>query len=210
MKLPIPNISIPELPKVSLPKSKWKKAPVQNDSHPELSEEEMMAVAQQQFKKKYHFRLFRHDLVSTVVIGALLLIYVIGVLSIMSIKTVRGDGMSPSAKAGSFVVIDRAAYQFRSPARGDIVLSGGKIFRIIGLPGETISLNGGNVYIDDMIADETYLPDRTSTYDCGIREFKLNDGEYFTLCDNRNCYDDSRSGFYVTNNTITGKVIWVY
>lgn len=103
----------------------------------------------------------------------------------------------------------RFVYPFRTPKRGDIVVveaPGGEgdsqrdyIKRVIGLPGETVQIKKGNVYINDEQLDEPYL--NTSTSDCGgtgvnpglCEPYVVPEGTVVLLGDNRNNSQDSRS-----------------
>lgn len=143
---------------------------------------------------------------------------------------------------GEKIIINEATYIFNKPERGDVVVfqteeSGDKYFikRVIGLPGETVEIKDGEIYVtlkdgkEDFKLNEPYLnPENqgnTKAYFSDFTVFEVPAGHYLTLGDNRKSSTDSRSCFqssisesctsnrdnaYVDENLIRGKawVIW--
>jgi signal peptidase I len=109
---------------------------------------------------------------------------------------VSGNCMDPSLRTGERILGSKIVYRFESPARGDIVVfkypeDPNKIFikRIIGLPGETIEMRAGQVYINGNPLREPYLlHDPHGSY--GPEQIKL--GYLFVMGDNRDQSNDSR------------------
>lgn len=113
---------------------------------------------------------------------------------------VQGASMETTLSDGDNLIVDKISYRFNEPKRYDIIVFPYQyeekkyyIKRIIGLPGETVSIDDlGNIYIDGEVVEESY--GREVILDPGIaREpIELADDEYFVLGDNRNNSSDSR------------------
>lgn len=130
-----------------------------------------------------------------------------------------GDSMSPVLRNGDVVLINRIVYDARKPKRGEIIAfrpNGNEnahycIKRVVGLPGETVQIKDGKVYIDGKVQKKNIY---TSDLDfAGIAEKKLTLGEteYFVLGDNSAGSDDSRLADIgnVKREDIGGKVWFV-
>ena len=113
------------------------------------------------------------------------------------------------------IIKDRVAYFFHEPERGDVTIfhppgnrQGDYIKRIIGLPGDTIEIKMGAVYVNDAKLDEPYIKDPPNyTYPLT----KVPENNYFVLGDNRNISNDSHSGWMLPRQNIIGEVwlsIW--
>ncbi len=109
--------------------------------------------------------------------------------------------------------------QFKNVERGDIVIFPALEYagedclyvkRVIGLPGETLEIHDGAVYIDGKVLKETYLPEDMK-YEFG--PYNVPEGCYFLLGDNRNYSGDARywtKNKYVSEDDILAKVIFKY
>ena len=113
---------------------------------------------------------------------------------------VSGHSMETTLSHGDQLIVDKISYRFCDPDRYDIVVFPYQyeektyyIKRIIGLPGETVQIVDGYVYIDGQQLDEHY--GNEVMLDPGIAEepVTLGDDEYFVLGDNRNNSQDSRA-----------------
>src|SRR3989344_3260183 len=114
---------------------------------------------------------------------------------------VRGQSMEPNFYNGDYLIVDELSYQFRAPERGEVVVfkypndtTQRYIKRIVGLPGETIAINYGKVFVYQdslpVALDElAYLPQTTQTQ--GDIKIVLGKEEYFVLGDNRALSADS-------------------
>lgn len=130
---------------------------------------------------------------------------------------VSGSSMVPTFHDREYLVINKIGYYLGKPDRGDvIVLKYPKntkeyfIKRIIGLPGDTIKIDKGSIYISNQqypngrALEEKYLPTGLVTY--GSPEpVTLKSGEYFVLGDNRGASSDSRFWGILPENDIVGK-----
>lgn len=134
------------------------------------------------------------------------------------VKTaVAGVSMEPTLMEGQVVIVNKIEYYLKSPKRNDVIVykqsnrehSYYEIKRVIGLPGETVKIKNGIIYINDEVLKEKI---RTETIEnAGLAEegIKLDDNEYFVLGDNRNDSEDSRfaSVGNVLRNEILGKAV---
>ena len=125
---------------------------------------------------------------------------------------VEGDSMQPGLASGQHLLVDRLAYRFRPPARGDVVVlrDPGQpglhcIKRIIGLPGEHIRMELGWVFIDGHALEEPYSGGEVLSATPLPNQWLLDHGEYFVLGDRRQDSRDSRSFGPVQWSDIIGK-----
>lgn len=151
------------------------------------------------------------------IIGTLVAVFLaFAIIFFAGMRTsVIGDSMEPSLYNGQEILINRFLYMLSSPKRGDVVVflpNGNQnthyyVKRIVGLPGETVQIKEGRVYIDGVLLGEEDLYD--TMIDAGIaeNEIELDTDEYFVLGDNRNSSEDSRSGNIgaVVRDNIIGK-----
>ena len=114
---------------------------------------------------------------------------------------VDGHSMETTLYDGDNLWVDKLSYRFRDPKRYEIVVFPFKykentyyIKRIIGLPGETVQVKDGYVYIDGEKSDEHYGNERMVDPGIAAVPITLGEDEYFVLGDNRNHSSDSRVG----------------
>ena len=126
---------------------------------------------------------------------------------------VEGGSMEPSLHDGEFVVINRLAYRWNDPVRGEIIVfrfpldpERRFIKRIIGLPGDTVTVRDGQVLVNSLSLEEPYVsaPPR---YD---GTWTVEEGHVFVLGDNRNNSSDSQNWGSLRKDEIIGKAIIVY
>ncbi len=125
---------------------------------------------------------------------------------LVSFSVVAGASMSPTFPPGTLLCTERITEPLQ---RGDVVLlnDGRKSYaikRIVGMPGETVHVWRGYVFINNSMLAEPYLPKLTYTYPTSGRgaAFLLDDEQYFVLGDNRANSTDSRSYGPVTRSQI--------
>ena len=151
------------------------------------------------------------------IVGGMIVIFLAFVLVYsVGIKTsVVGDSMEPVLYNGQEILMNRVVYRLSSPKRGDVVVflpNGNQnshyyVKRVVGLPGETIQIQGGKVYVDGVLLDEDETFDKMADAGIAENELKLAVDEFFVLGDNRNSSEDSRSGNIgaVKKDNIAGK-----
>lgn len=112
---------------------------------------------------------------------------------------VSGESMENTLDDGDQLIVDKLTYRFHDPERFDIIVFPFRykdntyyIKRIIGLPGETVQIADGEIYINGEVLEESY--GREVMQDAGLaaEPITLGDDEYFVLGDNRNYSSDSR------------------
>jgi len=152
-------------------------------------------------------------------------VLVIAFVLAMIIKTfvietteVSGVSMMNTLHHGEKLLVNRFIYKFKDPERGDIIVflpenekDRNYIKRIIALPGETIDIRDGKVYINDKELKEDYIDVSTYKLPENGREFPytLSEGEYFAMGDNRINSLDSRSANVgnVTKENVRGQAV---
>ncbi|MBI5654788.1 signal peptidase I [Candidatus Uhrbacteria bacterium] len=130
---------------------------------------------------------------------------------------VKGASMEPSFFDHEYLIIDELSYRFTQPERGDIVVfrypADPKQFfikRVIGLPGETVEVAGGQIKIyndknpNGVVLDETKYLDQM--YTAMTRTVTLKNNEYYVMGDNRVASLDSRIFGPVERSSIVGRV----
>ncbi len=134
---------------------------------------------------------------------------------------VKGASMEPNFHDREYLIIDEISYRFNEPERGQVIVFRYPnnpqeyfIKRVIGLPGETISMIDGEIFIyntsnpDGFKLDESsYLTDNIKTYVTDEEPVVLGSNEYFVLGDNRYASKDSRTFGSLNESFITGKVL---
>ncbi len=132
---------------------------------------------------------------------------------------VDGRSMYPTFHDQEYILTDKISYKRHSPERGDVIVFHAPppfttdfIKRIIGLPGETVMVQGGYVFINGARLSEMYLPSNYITTEKSfLRDgvpYKIPDGYYIVFGDNRDFSSDSREWGPVSEKSIVGKA-WV-
>ena len=156
------------------------------------------------------------DLFSLIIyIGIVIIICFLIITFVGQRTTVKGDSMYPTLSNKDNLWIDKLAYRLHDPRRFDIIVfpyddDEFYIKRIIGLPGETVQIKEGKVYINGEILDDPY--GETPMVESGIvsSPVLLKEDQYFVLGDNRNRSHDSRYSDvgFIKRSKITGKAVF--
>jgi signal peptidase I len=159
-------------------------------------------------------------------VGELLHVVIISLAIIIPVRYfliqpfyVKGASMEPNFYDHEYLVIDEISYRFNTPTRGDIVVfrypndpSQFFIKRVIGLPGERVTISGGKITVYNKEHPEGFALDETSylgtTYTSGEKDVQLTEGEFYLLGDNRTASLDSRIFGPVPVGFLIGRV-WI-
>jgi signal peptidase I len=147
------------------------------------------------------------------VLPALVIVLVINMFLAQATR-VEGQSMEPSLHDNQRLIIEKVSYYVHPPRRGDIIVlrlpnrrSDPLIKRVIGVPGETVEIRDGRVFIDGEALDEPYL--NVSTY-AGLAPEVVPDDQVFVLGDNRGFSNDSRAFGFVPFSDIVGRAWFRY
>ena len=113
---------------------------------------------------------------------------------------VSGSSMETTLSNEDNLIVDKITYRFSDPQRFDMIVFPFQyeedtyyIKRIIGMPGETVQIDGeGNIYINDELLEESYGREVMESPGRAFEKITLAEDEYFVLGDNRNSSSDSR------------------
>lgn len=123
---------------------------------------------------------------------------------------VEGASMEPNFHDKEYLIIDEISYRFQEPQRGEVIVFRNPkntkqyyIKRVIGLPGETVEISGGEVLINGKAIKEPYIENLSKQ---SFSALTLTDDEYFVLGDNRPVSQDSRYFKGLKREYIIGRV----
>jgi signal peptidase I len=152
------------------------------------------------------------DLAFSVLIAVILIVFIY-----QPVK-VEGTSMMPTLTDQERIFINKFTYHFGlgSIERGDMVVfwfpldpQKSYIKRVIGVPGDTVYIDAGQVYVNGHVLNEPYVPedyhDRVS-----YEEHRIPADQYFVLGDHRSSSSDSRTWGFVKRDAIYGKAVFVY
>jgi signal peptidase I len=155
------------------------------------------------------------DLAFSVLIAVVLIVFIY-----QPVK-VEGTSMTPTLQNDERIFINKFTYRFglASIARGDTVVfwypqdpTKSYIKRVIGVPGDRVRVDGGQVYVNGQLLEEEYVPpiNRDSVSWKEGEEQIVPKDRYFVLGDHRNSSSDSRTWGYVPRDKIYGRAVFVY
>lgn len=134
-------------------------------------------------------------------------------------RYIPSDSMLPTLHTGDRLVVEKVSYHFHPPKTGDIVVfeppeqlqslgyRKDQVFikRIIGKPGETVSVRDGKVYVNDRPLSENYIAEPP---DYQLVSVKVPEAEFFVMGDNRNDSNDSHIWGFLPKQNIIGRAIF--
>ncbi len=164
------------------------------------------------FEKRY--RLVR-EVIETIVLTVLMFLVIRFAVQNFNIE---GTSMEPSLHNQELILVDKWTYLFRPPARGDVIVfiappqpTQDYIKRVIGLPGDTITVQNTTVIVDGVTLNESYVdPNNQGNMYAPIINRHVPPNEYFVLGDNRAGSSDSRAWGFVPRKNIIGRAAFVY
>jgi signal peptidase I len=177
------------------------------DFHTETTE---TSRAEEESSSGSGFWRFFRDVLETLVLAIFLFL---AINAVSARIRVDGSSMVPTLSDGQFVMVNKLAYRLGGPSHGDVVVfhyprdpEQEYIKRIIGLPGDTVEMMGGHVYVNGQIIEEPYIAaDARNT-----GEWQVPGDHVFVLGDNRNNSQDSRNFGTVSMSEMIGKAIFIY
>ncbi len=152
-----------------------------------------------------------------VVMALLVMVY----LFIMSPQEIQGASMEPNFHNGEYILTNKVLYKFRDPIRGDVVIFKSPmnkeidyIKRVIGLPGDTVSLHDNALWVNGEKVEEPYLASDTpilgGSYLAEGQSIVVPPGTYFVCGDNRAHSSDSREFGPIAKEDFIGVAIFRY
>ena len=159
---------------------------------------------------------FFMDILEVIVlaVGIFLIVY----LLILRPHKIKGQSMHPNFPDGEYLLTEKVSYYRHNPERGDVVVFKPPISedefikRIIGLPGDTVMVLNGKIFVNGQELIENYIKVDTSggAFLSEGQEYVVPSGNYFVFGDNRPHSSDSRAWGPITKKVITGKAWLIY
>ncbi len=156
------------------------------------------------------FKGWLKDIILAVVIAFLMVVF------LYQPVRVEGTSMQPELLDQERIFVNKFVYHFEEIHRGDIVVfwypkdpSKSFIKRVVGVPGDMVSIREGQVYINSGLLEERYVPRGYQDVD-SYPATTVKEGHYYVLGDHRNASNDSRSWGLVPRKYIYGKAVFRY
>ena len=157
-----------------------------------------------------NWKRFVLDILETLILAVVLYF---GINAVSARVRVDGFSMRPTLQDGEYILVNKLAYKTGEPTRGDIIVfvfpvnpEEDLIKRVIGLPGETVSVHNGIVSVDGVPLTEPYIASPPA-YD---GDWVIPEGQLFVLGDNRNDSRDSHQWRFLPIENVIGKAVLIY
>ncbi len=157
-----------------------------------------------------HLRLWLRDVLVSIAASFLIITF------LYQPVRVEGTSMQPELRDQDRLFINKFAYRFEKISRGDVVVfhyprdkEKSYIKRIIALPGDSLRIDDGRVYVNGKQIDEPYVPGRYRDVR-SMPEMIVPEDQYFVMGDHRSISSDSRDFGPVDRNLVYGKAAFVY
>lgn len=150
------------------------------------------------------------DILETIILAVVLYL---GINALSARVRVDGFSMNPSLENGEYILVNKLAYRIGQPTRGDIIVfsfprdpSQDLIKRVIGLPGDSVVIQDGEVIVNGLQLEEPYIA-APPVYN---GSWQVEDGNLFVLGDNRNESKDSHEWGLLPLQNVIGKAVVIY
>lgn len=181
---------------------------LENNTSEQLPENNDMES--QKGSKKSSCMGFIIDTVETILLA---LILFLGINAVSARVRVENVSMQPTLQPNEFLLVNRVAYKLGTPKIGDVIVFHAPgaddldyIKRLIGLPGDTVHIESGIVYVNGQALYETYIADSPNY----SGTWEVPEGQIFVLGDNRNNSSDSHLWGFIAEDAVVGKALLIY
>ena len=171
---------------------------------------ETISEPQETEGKRSGFMRFAIDVIETLILSIILFA---AINAVSARIRVDGASMEPTLQSGEFVIVNKLAYILGTPSIGDVIVfhfprdpDQEYIKRIIGLPGDTVAIEDGMVYVNGQILNEDYIA-AAPVYE---NSWEVPSDSLFVLGDNRNNSSDSHNWGSVPLDYVIGKATFIY
>lgn len=176
----------------------------------ETTQPEAQSQPESVIEQPANWKRFVLDILETLILAVVLYF---GINAVSARVRVDGFSMRPTLEDGEYILVNKLAYKTGEPARGDIIVfifpvnpQEDLIKRVIGLPGETISVHNGVVAVNGTPLTEPYIASPPA-YD---GDWVVPEEQLFVLGDNRNDSRDSHQWQFLPIENVIGKAVLIY
>ena len=166
--------------------------------------------AQEIAQEKMNWGRFVLDIVETIILAVVLFL---GINAVSARVRVDGTSMMPTLENGEFMLVSKMSYRFGDVERGDIIVfhfpmnpEEELVKRVIGLPGDHVSVQAGVVSVNGQLLNEPYIAAAPGY----SGEWDVLEGQLFVLGDNRNNSNDSKDWGLLPFEKVVGKAVLIY